>query len=282
MDVHRETGTTRAKDGVELFWRAWIPSSPRGAMVVVHGLGEHSGRYGATAERLTRMGLAVWAPDLRGHGRSPGIRVHVERFDEYLEDTDAALALAASRHPKLPLFLLGHSMGGLVALRHLLHRPGAASAAVISSPALGTHPRFEPNAFTKGAARVLSRVAPRLLIASNLDATCLSRDRSVVEAYLADPLVSRKVSARWYTEIVAAMGDVRARAASVRTPVLLMQSGDDVLVDPEATRGWAGAAPAERVEFVWWHGFYHEMFNEPEKDLVFGRVEAWLSRLLPA
>jgi alpha-beta hydrolase superfamily lysophospholipase len=278
MSLTRETGTVRTKDGLDLFWRSWRPPSPRAGLVVVHGLGEHSGRHEATAERLAGFGFAVWAADLRGHGRSPGGRVHADRFEDYFADVEAGLSLGAAGLPGAPLLLLGHSLGGLIVLSFLLARPGAAAGAVVSSPALGTHPRFEPNALTKAAARVLSKAWPGLLIPSRLDAARLSRDPAVVKAYVEDPLVSRKVSARWYTETVGAMAEANRRAGEWTKPLLLMQSGDDVLVDPEATRRWAAAAPPGLVEFAWWDGFYHEMFHEPEKDRVFERVQDWLSR----
>jgi lysophospholipase len=127
----------------------------------------------------------------------------------------------------------------------------------------------------------LSRLAPRALFASDLDTNALSRDPAVVQAYLDDPLVSKKVSARWYAELQKAMRFAHERAGALRTPLLLMQSGADRLVDPAAPARWAAAAPAGLVEQVNWEGFYHEMFNEPGKEQVRDRTLAWLRERLP-
>jgi len=131
------------------------------------------------------------------------------------------------------------------------------------------------------AARILSRLRPRLLFPSDLDTDAISRDPAVIRAYREDPLVSEKVSARWFTAITRAMADIQNRAPELHTPTLLMQSGADTLVDPQVVRCWAARAPVENIEFVVWEGLYHEMFNEPEKDQVRAHVVKWLQgRLL--
>ena len=167
-------------------------------------------------------------------------------------------------------------MGGLITIRFVLAKPDAVAGAVVSSPLLAPHPSAAPSAVTRAAATLLSKFAPGLLMPSGLDSNALSRDRAIVEAYVADPLVSSKVSARWFTATMAAAAEARAQAPALRTPMLLMQSGGDRLVDPEATRRWAEAAPPRFLRFIWWEGFYHEMFSEPGRERVFDRVAAWL------
>lgn len=270
------TGTLRTSDAQALAWRGRVPENPRGIVLFVHGLAEHSGRYQRTAEHFAGLGFACYGFDLRGHGASQGRRVHVDAFDDYVKDVDAALALVGGRHPALPCFLVGHSMGGLITIRFVLAKPGTIAGAVVSSPLLAPHPSAVPSAGTRLAAGLLSKVAPGLLIPSGLDSNALSRDRAIVDAYVTDPLVSSKVSARWFVATMAAAAEARAQAPALRTPMLLMQSGGDRLVDPEATRCWAEAAPPQFLQFIWWEGFYHEMFNEPERQRVFGSVEAWL------
>ena len=279
-DIQNPSGRLKTAGGIELFWRGWAPEAPTAVLLFVHGLAEHSGRYARTAAHFAGRGLTCYAPDLRGHGESQGLKVHVDRFDDYLDDVDAALSLIRERHPGLPVFLLGHSMGGLIVIRHLLVRPGTVEGAVVSSPLLGFHPEADASAVTKLAARTLSILAPRTLVPSGLDPNTLCRDKSVVDTYLQDPLVSNKVSARWYASTSKAMAETRARAGSLQVPLLLMQSGDDHLVDPKATRRWARAAPEKLVRFVWWDGFFHEMFNEPECEQVLARVDAWLDERL--
>lgn len=280
------SGRLNSSDGTELFWRGWLPAAPAAALLFVHGLAEHSGRYEATARHFAGSGLACYALDLRGHGLSGGRRVHVRRFEDYLEDVRCAAAFVRGRTAGLPLFLVGHSMGGLTTLLYVLRRPEDVAGAVVSSPLLAPHPSAEPPALIKAAARVLSKVVPGLLMATKLDATALSRDKGVVDAYLKDPLVTCKASPRWYTATVAAGAQALAFAPTLAVPLLLMQSGGDRLVDPEATRRWAEAAPRDRVDFVEWEGLYHEMFNEPERERVYARVREWLEtrlgRSLPA
>ncbi|MBT8047987.1 MAG: alpha/beta hydrolase [Xanthomonadales bacterium] len=269
-------------DQLDLVCQSWVCPSPRGVIVIVHGLAEHSGRYHETAEYFCANNWSVFACDLRAHGHSPNPpkagRVHVRRFTDYFMDVDAVTEWARNRHPELPLFLLGHSMGGLISISHALEKPRGLAGVVISSPALGTHPEFKPPLMLKILVGILSRIAPRVLVDSELDTQAISRDPEVVKAYLDDPLVSQKISVRWYSELLKTMKKVNRNAGTLQVPMLLMQSGSDCLVDPEAPGRWARAAPAEKVELVVWDGLYHEMFNEPEKDLVRRRVLEWLDK----
>ncbi len=277
--AHR--GRVRTADQLDLVWQSWAPESPRGVIIIIHGLAEHGGRYHETAEFLSGNGWAVYACDLRAHGLSPDPpkagRVHVHRFTDYFFDVDAMSELVRTRHPGLPVFILGHSMGGLIAISYALEKPEALAGVLISSPALGTHPQFKPPLFLKILVSILSRLAPRLLVDSGLDTQAICRDPEVVKAYIDDPLVSQKVSARWYSEITKAMKQAFRNAGSLRIPMLLMQSGADRLVDPAAPGRWASAAPPGLVELVLWEGLYHEMLNEPEKDQVRAKLLEWLN-----
>ena len=278
--VAHQRGRVKTSDLLELVWQSWAPETPHGVVAIIHGLAEHSGRYRETAEFLAAHGWAVYACDLRAHGLSDNPpragRVHVQRFENYFHDVDALAGQARQAYPDLPMYLLGHSMGGLISIRYALERGAGLAGVAISSPALGTHPQFKPPLFLKLMVSILSRVAPRLLFDSDLDTSAISRDPDVVRAYIDDPLVSSKVSARWYGEIMKSMKKANRAAAGLRTPMLLMQSGADRLVDPAAPGRWAQAAPEGRVEFVLWEGLYHEMFNEPEKERVRARLLAWL------
>ncbi len=267
-------------DHLKLFWNAWIPASPRGVLLIIHGLAEHGGRYGETGNFFAEHGLAVYACDLRSHGLSPDPpkagRVHVDRFEDYYKDVRAMIGLASEAHAGLPLFLLGHSMGGLICIRYVLDHPEGLSGAIISSPALATHPEYKPPLILRLLVSILSRLAPRLLVPSDLDTEAISRDPAVVKAYMDDPLVSSKVSARWYSEMMSSMKTAFKKAGTLRLPLLLMQSGADRLVDPEAAGRWGAMAPPGLVDLHIWEGLYHEMFNEPEKDQVRARAIEWI------
>ena len=276
MPIESVDGRCRTFDGLDLYFRAWLPLDARAVLLFVHGLGEHSGRYIATGARFAGAGYAVYALDQRGHGRSPGRRVHISRFEEYLDDLSALVALARDRHPGALLFLVGHSQGGLVALRFLLERPEGVAGAIVSSPLLGVHPNARPSPALRAVARLLSVVWPSVLFPNHVDATVLSHDPAVGPAYLADALVSHHVSPRWFTSITGAIARTHDDAPRLARPLLLMTSGDDRLADPDASARFAAVAPPDRVDHVQWPGLYHEMFNEVDPEPVFRRMETWL------
>lgn len=272
-----DEGWIESADGNRLFWRRRSPEVETTAtLLFVHGLAEHSGRYSHVLEHFAELGFDCWAFDYRGHGQSPGRSVHINRFDDFLTDLRATHELIRESCPGRPLFLIGHSQGGLITLRYTLAHPEGLTAVVVSSPFLGVHPDSRPNAVLRVAAKLLSAVTPRLMFSKPPDASLLSHDPEVGPAYLADPLTSYTVSARWFTEVMAAHRDTFKRADELKTRVLVMQSGDDRLADPAATRAWVNAAPPNLVDYVEWDGFYHEMFNEIGKEQVFDQVEAWL------
>lgn len=274
-------GWTESADGNRLYWRRHAPvGEARASLLIVHGLAEHSGRYLHVLDHFANSGFDCWAPDYRGHGKSQGLRVHVQNFDEFLTDLAAARALVGESEPDLPLFLVGHSQGGLIVLREALAHPEGLEGIVVSSPFLGMHPNAAPPAPLHMVANIVSTFVPTMMFSKVAEPSALSRDPRVPEAYVADPLVSSTVSARWFTSVMAAHADTRARAASLTLPTLVMQSGEDLLADPGATRSWVAAAPSELVDYVEWEGLYHEMFNEPEKEMVFARVEEWLGSRL--
>jgi alpha-beta hydrolase superfamily lysophospholipase len=270
--------TVRAPGGPLLFGQSWDPvTPPRAAVLIVHGLGEHIGRYGRTAAALNEAGFAVHAVDYRGHGRSEGRRVHVDDVDDYVADVRAALEEVRRRNPGRPVFLLGHSQGGLIALKLALDDPAAIDGLVVTSPFLAVHPASRPSAFVRAMARVLLHLAPRRPLPTSIDVRVLSRDSAVGEAYARDPLVSHAASAGWLRAIGHAQRDVRARARQLRVPTLLMAASGDRLVDPEATRQFAREAAPDAVEFVWWDGFYHEILNDLGREQVLAKIVAWLA-----
>lgn len=280
--MDQDDGFALTADGLRLHWRSAAPPRPRAACVLVHGLGEHTGRYAHVSSHLVQQDLATWVFDLRGHGLSEGLGGHVDSFGDYLEDLRTILGLAADRHPGMPLFLLGHSMGGLVALRHAQTRPRGLQGLVLSSPLLGIAPASRPGAARALLGRLASALLPRLRLATNVDPSHLSRDPAVGAAYARDPLVGRRVSARWFTSVAGAMAEACAAAPPAELPVLLMAAGDDRLADTEAARRFASATPARWLELQVWDGFYHELLNAPERDAVLLRVSGWIAGRLQA
>ncbi|NCT82111.1 MAG: alpha/beta hydrolase [Comamonadaceae bacterium] len=266
-------------DGLRLHLHHWpAPAAARGRLLLVHGLGEHGGRYAHVAAALNAAGWDVHAWDHRGHGRSEGRRGDIPVPDALLRDT--ARVIDALRQPGQRFVLLGHSMGGAVAARFaaeaLADRPAAWSrpldGLVLSSPAL------DPglNAGQKLALALAGALAPGLAVSNGLKPEWISRDPAVVRAYAADPLVHDRITARLTRFIVDAGARVIADAPRWALPTLLMWAGADRCVAPRGGAAFAAAAPASRVSSRAWPGLAHEIFNEPEQAQVLAALTDWL------
>ena len=271
----------RGADGLPLHARAWATPEPRAALLVAHGLGEHAGRYATLAADLVARGVSVYAPDHRGHGRSPGTRGHVLRFGELVDDFEAFRRhIAAALPPRLPVFLLGHSLGGLVAIRHLQEHPEAGYAgAVLSAPLLGV--ALRPPAWKTSLAGLLSRLLPGVRLRNGVDAADLSSDEAAVAAYRADPLVHPWITPRLYTEIQAAMRLAVERRERIRSPLLFVIPGADRIVLAEAAEAFARGVACE-AEVRRFPGFRHESLNERERATVVTGIAEWMAGRIPA
>jgi len=259
--------------GGRLWARAWEPEHPGGTLAIVHGYGEHTGRYREFSRWLAQQGWRVVACDLPGHGRSPGRRGHIRSFSEYLSAVEGLLG-EARMHP--PVFLLGHSLGGLVAARYLELEPGAASGLILSSPFFGLG--LPVPAWKRALARMLSRLWPAASLPSGIQPEHLSHDPEVVEAYRTDPLVHRVATARWFTEVLAAQAAALEGAPRIRVPVLLLQGTEDRLAEVAATRAFAAACGSPDLTLKLYGGLYHETLNELDRGRVWQDVLDWLER----
>ncbi len=277
---HRE-GRLRGVGGLDLYYQRWCPAGPpRAVVLVVHGILEHSGRYGNLVAHLVPRGYAVYAVDLRGHGQSAGRRGHLTDWDEIVGDLGAALRLVRSHEVGRPLFLLGHSLGGMIVLNYMLReRPSDLAGVIVSSPALAVG--YSP--LMQGLARVLSRVAPRLMIPDPpLTAATISRDPAVVAAYQADPLKLPGTTARFGAESLAAIRWTGAHAGEFPdVPLLIIHGAADRLVPPEGSRRFFAAAPIHDKTHHEYPGGYHESFNDTNRARALADVESWLKHHLP-
>jgi alpha-beta hydrolase superfamily lysophospholipase len=273
-------GTFRGADGLELHGRCWRPERGAGtALAIVHGHGEHGGRYMNLVDFLLPKGYAVYAFDHRGHGRSRGQRGHIHSWDEYRGDVAAFLRWIAGQEPHAAIFLMGHSMGALVVLDYLIHEPAGIRGAIVSGAPL------EPAGVAKHSlvllSRALSRIAPRFPMRLALDVSALSRDESVVRAYTKDPLVHGRFTARWGTESLDTLARVKGRAADVRVPILFIHGEADRLNLPEGSSSFfEGVASADKTLHLY-PKMYHELHNDVGHEAVIADLEEWLGRHLP-
>ena len=274
-ETRERAGELRAADGVRLHYRTWSAPAERAVLLVSHGLGEHGGRYAALAEDLAELGVTVHAIDHRGHGRSGGARGHVARFDELVRDFESFRAEAAARHPaEVPVFLLGHSLGGLIAIRHLQTYPQAPwRGAILSAPLLGV--AVEAPRWKVALSGVLSRWIPGLPFHNEIDTSLLSTAPGYQEAYRADTLLHNTITPRLYTEMLAAIEAAFQRPDSIGIPLLVLAPTADRVVLPESVARWASACPGE-VEVRRYEGFQHESLNEKDRHLVVADVAEWL------
>lgn len=272
-------GTFRGARGVELHYRTWAPEEEARAVVaIVHGLGEHGGRYGGVANYLVPAGYKLYAFDHRGHGRSPGPRGHADRWADFREDVRAFLTLIRKQAPGKPIFLYGHSLGGLITLNYALHEPAGIDGLIVSAPGLDAS-GLSPTMLR--IARLLSRVAPKLGLGTGLEAAAISRDPAEVKAYKLDPLVHGKGSPRLAVEAGEAIEWTMAHAKELRLPLLLFYGSADRLVPPANARRFFDAASSKDKTLHEYEGGYHEPHNDLDRERVLADVREWLDERSP-
>ena len=264
------TSQMMANDGLGLLIRHWEADDPRARLLLVHGLGEHSGRYEHVGAFLTGRGYSITALDLRGHGASGGDRVDLESFAEYLDDVELVFGDMGS---DLPVIMYGHSMGGLIAASYGMSNRPQPDLFVLSAPAL----QAEVPAALRLASKVLSKVRPSLRLANSIKGAQLSRDPEVGKKYFADPLVETKATARFGAALLGQMGAIRDDYSRLTRPTLVIHGADDELVPPHASAPLAALDNVERKLFA---GLRHETHNEPEQNDVLAFVADWLDRQL--
>ncbi len=266
-----------SSDGLKLFGVEWRPPEKVNAVLgVIHGLGEHGGRYAPFAQRFVNESIAVAAFDWRGHGQSEGKRGDSPSFEAYMEDIRAFQNQIEERFGDAPLFLYGHSMGGLLLLNYLIRRQPQIRGAIAS--AAGLHTPLTQQKIKMLLVQTLSRWLPRLALPSGLDANLISRDREVVERYKTDPLVHGWVTLRMAQATIPAIEYVFQNASEIQVPLLLLHGTADQLTFSSGSQ-----ALAERVttaKLVLFEGLAHELHHEPEKEQVFQTILEWMRNLM--
>ncbi len=272
---HRE-GFLQGVRNAKIYYQAWLPEAAcKAVLLVVHGLAEHSGRYMNVVNHFVPLDFAVYGIDHLGHGKSEGARVYVERFTDYTDTLKIYFDMVRAWHPDKPIFLVGHSLGGLIGAMYLLEHQNELAGAVLSGPLVKMAGDISPMVVFMG--KLFSVLAPKAGLTA-LVAEGISRDPAVVQAYVNDPLVyTGKITARLAGELVAATQRITAEAAKITLPLLIVQGSEDKLVDPAGAKLLYDAVGATDKTLKVYEGFYHEVFNEPDRAQVLGDVESWLA-----
>lgn len=263
-------------DGLELFNQGWLPENdPKSVICLVHGLGEHSGRYQHVAQFLTDHGYAVLSFDLRGHGKSGGIRGHTPSAEAFLEDIDLLFQEAEQRYPTLPRFLYGHSLGGILVLNYTLNRKPKLAGVVATSSGLRTS--LQEQSLKVAFANFLGAILPTLSMATGLDAHQISRQPEVVQTYLDDPLVHDKATLAMANNTFQAIDWTFEHANEFHVPLLLVHGTEDSIAYVKGSEEFASLVNCDCTVKLW-EGLFHETHNEPEKEQVLEFILNWLNQ----
>jgi alpha-beta hydrolase superfamily lysophospholipase len=280
--MRHEEGSFSGAHATDIHYQCWLPGdAPKASLLIVHGLAEHCGRYMSVIDHFVPRGYAVYGVDHIGHGKSAGPRVFVEQFDDFISVLRSYICMIRDWQPHTPLFMVGHSLGALIGAVYLLDHPADVTGAILSGPLVKIPENVSP--LTLLLSRLLSRVLPRLGIAA-VDATGVSRDPEVVQAYIDDPLVyTGKTTARLGCEMLKAIQRVTAEASAITTPLLVLQGSADRLVPPDGAEMLHRLSSSADKTLKLYEGLHHEIYNEPERNVVLADVEAWLQeRMVPA
>lgn len=269
----------KTNDDLEMYSKAWLPAGDaRGVVCLVHGVGEHIGRYEPDGAALAEAGYILAGFDQRGFGKSGGKRGLTPGLQAYFDDIDLFLAQATKRYPDQERFLYGHSMGGILVLAYAPIRKPAVTGVIATAPGLKSS--IEKQKVKLLMAKVLGQVLPNLAMKSGIDAQMLCRDCLVVEAYTSDPLVHPIVSTAWGKAMLEAIDIAMENAPDFPVPLLLMHGTNDEIAYPCSSTEYAKLAPQERITLKMWEGFKHELHTDPERAQVFQTMIDWLDKQL--
>ncbi|MEM6582799.1 MAG: lysophospholipase [Pseudomonadota bacterium] len=272
-------GSLVALRNQSVYFQYWLPDvKPKALLLIVHGAGEHGGRYQHVAAHFAQLGFAVAALDHPGHGKSEGQYGHIERLDELVETVSIFHDQLIREFVGIPCFMIGHSMGGLIASLYLLKRQHDLAGCVLSGPAVKSE--IEPGFMQFLTIRFLSAFAPRAKVLQ-LDARGVSRDPKVVAEYEGDPLVNHsKMSARMVYELFSGMERIQGQAQQISLPILIMHGEADLLTAPDGSRELYNGVSSKDKTLKMYPELYHEIFNEPERMDVLSYLEQWLNQRL--
>lgn len=275
---HQE-GILKKDPDTNLYYQYWLPKGePRAILLIAHGLAEHSGRYMNVVNHFVPSGYAVYGLDHIGHGKSDGKRVYVDRFQDFTKPIKKYFNMIQGWQPGKPIFLMGHSMGGLISAAYLLEHQDELSGAVLSAPPIKVPDKISRTLILTG--KILSVLMPKAGV-SQLEAEGMSRDQQVIDAYINDPLVyTGKITARLAAELLKTIQHVRASAHKIRLPIMIAQGSGDTIVHPDGAQLLYDLLGSEDKTIKTYEGLFHELFNEPEHEQVLDEVKTWIEARL--
>lgn len=281
-EYRHTTGAFIGDGGVEIFFQSWTVERPKAVVVIAHGLGEHSGRYRNIIQKMKGKGFSFFALDHRGFGKSGGSRGQLDSFIEFTNDLKHFVNLIRAENRNTPLFMLGHSMGGVIALKYALTFPEDVAFLVLSAPALILAVALP--AWKRGVGKLFSKYLPKFAMASGLNPEEISHDAEVVRNYREDPLVHDRATVRLYTEFMDAAEECLRRAAEIRMPLLLIHGTGDRLVSYKGTEEVFRRTFSRDKEICLFEGLFHETMNEAERDRakVLDSISRWMMARLAA
>lgn len=282
MQPGEQTGYFKSFDDTSIYYSSIKVDKPRAIFLLIHGVGEHSGRYQRLKEAMVELGLSVYALDHRGHGRSSGKRGHVKEFNDYLKDVKQLYELAVSENPNTPVVIFGHSMGGVIAAQYALDHTDDLFALILSSP--GLVPAVDIPGWKLKMASILSGLIPSASLANGITADMVSRDPDEVKKYENDPLNHGKITARWGMEFQRAGQECLERAAELKMPLMVIHGTGDLIVDYKGSETLFNNAKSEQKEIYLMPGLYHECLNEipAEREKTLLTIRDWVDRTAPA
>ncbi len=274
--ISHTEGSFPGQQNLQLYYQGWLPEAePKAILLLVHGLAEHSDRYQEMAKHFVTLNYGVFALDHRGHGKSEGLAGYVTRFQDYLIDLEAFYRIVRDKYPTTRIFMIGHSMGGTIATAYAIRHQRELAGLVLSGATLKVGESVSPMKVI--LARVLSRLMPKVGLAA-IDASAISRDPAVVAAYQDDPMVYRgKIRTRLGGELLNAMQEIQSRMPQIKLPVLVMHGSADRLSNPAGSQILYQRISSRDRTLKQYQGCYHEIFNEPERELVLSDLENWLN-----
>lgn len=268
--------TLTAKDKLPLFTRAWKVENPKAVIALIHGFGEHSGRYAHFADFFNKSGYSIYALDNRGHGKSEGKRGHTPKYETYLDDIEVFLDYVHAQNKNTEIYLYGHSMGGNLVLNYLLRRKPAVKGVIVTGPWIQL--AFEPKPILVTMGKLMRSIVPTFTQSSGLQQEHISKDPKVVEAYKQDPLVHGNISAAASLGLLEAASFLNTYEGEVPAPLLIMHGDEDLLTSQPASEAFAKRLKG-KVTYKKWEGLYHEIHNEPQQLAVFNYTLGWLEAI---